>query len=281
MASKNSQQDFRAQARQIADKHAKADARQRLWIIAGIGALVVAIAVIAVLVVVQVRAQTIPEAGPVPASSNQYGGIVMTADRVTKNSSDVQEVNVKDVPEPGENPPTEVNAEGIVEPGTAAKTGDPVQVVIWQDFDCVHCADMEKQYGGEIADLVKNGDATVEYRTVNFLDNGTQYSSRAANAYYAVADKVDPEKALEFQKEVFTHQGTGGISDDDLIDIAAKHGADIKEDVKENRWRPMVNYTSALAQNNGVSGTPTVLIDGEQWDQKESIKKTVESAAKK
>ncbi|MDO4255217.1 MAG: thioredoxin domain-containing protein [Kocuria sp.] len=277
MASKSSQ-DFRAQARQIADKHAKSDARRRKWLMGGIGALVLVVLVVIGLVIWQVRSQQIPDAGPVPGSSNQYGGIVMTADGIEKDTSDTTEVNVKDAPPAPETPPSEPDAEGIVDPGTASETGDPVQIVIWQDFDCVHCADMEKEYGDEIAELVKNGDATVEYRTVNFLDNGTQYSSRAANAYYAVAEQVGTEQALEFQKEIFTHQGSGGLDDQEIIDIAAKHGADVTDAVKDGQWRTMVNYTSALAQGNGVAGTPTVIIDGKQWDQKQGIKETVEAA---
>lgn len=278
MAGKTDQKDFRAQARQIADKHAKSDARQRKLLIGGIAALVVAILVIIGLVFWQVRSQQVADSGPVPASSNQYGGIVLTADGVTKDSSDTDQVDVNDVPAPPETPPAEPDADGIVEPGTAADSGDPVQIVIWQDFDCVHCAELETQYGDDIAELVENGDATVEYRTVNFLDNATYYSSRAANAYYAVADQVGTQEALEFQKEMFSHQGTGGLDNQEIIDIAANHGADVSDAVNDGEWRTMVNYTTALAQDNGVTGTPTVIIDGTVWDQSEGITETVESA---
>lgn len=278
MAGKTDQQDFRAQARQIADKHAKSEARQRKLLIGGIAALVVAIVVIIVLVVWQVRSQQVADSGPVPASSNQYGGIVMTADGIEQDTSDVSDVDVRDVPAPPETPPSEPDAEGIVEPGTAKDSGDPVQIVIWQDFDCVHCAELEETYGDDIAKAVEDGDATVEYRTVNFLDNATNYSSRAANAYYAVAQQVGTDEALEFQKEMFTHQGTGGLDNQQIIDIAANHGADISDAVDDGQWRTMVNYTTAVAQDNGVTGTPTVMIDGEVWDQSQGITETVDAA---
>lgn len=280
MAGKTDQKDFRAQARQIADKHAKSDARQRKLLIGGIAALMVAILVIIGLVFWQVRSQQVADSGPVPASSNQYGGIVLTADGVTKDSSETDQVDVNDVPAPPETPAAEPDAEGIVEPGTAKDSGDPVQIVIWQDFDCVHCAELEETSGEDIAKLVESGDATVEYRTVNFLDNATNYSSRAANAYYAVADQVGTEDAFAFQKEMFEHQGTGGIDDKEIIDIAAKHGADIEEDMKSGEWRTMVNYTTAVAKANGVSGTPTVMIDGKVWDQSKGLSETVEAAKK-
>ncbi|ROZ61519.1 disulfide bond formation protein DsbA [Kocuria soli] len=280
MADKNDKSDFRAQARQIADRHAKSDARQRKLLIGAIALLVVAVLVIGLLVFFQVRSQKVADTGPVPASSNQYGGIVLTKDGAEKDTSDVDEVDVTTVPEGPETPPEEPDAEGIVEPGTAADSDEPVQIVIWQDFDCVHCAELEETSGEDIAKLVESGDATVEYRTVNFLDNATNYSSRAANAYYAVADQVGTEDALAFQKEMFEHQGTGGIDDKEIIDIAAKHGADIEEDMKSGEWRTMVNYTTAVAKANGVSGTPTVMIDGKVWDQSKGLSETVEAAKK-
>lgn len=278
MANKTDKDDFRAQARSIADKHAKSDARQRKILIGGIAVLVVAVLVIALLVFLQVRSQRVADSGPVPTSSNQYGGIVFTADGIEEDTSDVEEVNVNDVPEAPETPPSEPDADGVVEPGTAADSDEPVQIVIWQDFDCVHCKDFEEQYADELTELINNGDATVEYRTVNFLDNATNYSSRSANAFYAVADQVGVQEAMDFQVEMFEHQGTGGLDDQEIIDIAANHGADITEAVESGQWRTMVNYTTALAQDNGVTGTPTVIIDGAQWDQDQSMQEAVEAA---
>lgn len=277
-ADPNNSKDFRAQARQIADKHAKSDARQRKLLLGGIGVLVVAILVIVGLVIWNVMSQRVADSGPVPPSSNQYGGIVLTADGIQKDTSDVEEVDVNDVPEPPETPPSEPDADGVVEPGTAAESGDPVQIVIWQDFDCVHCKEFENQYADELTELVDNGDATVEYRTVNFLDNATNYSSRSANAFYAVADQVGVDEAMAFQVEMFEHQGTGGIDDQQIIDIAANHGADITDAVNSGEWRTMVNYATALSQDNGITGTPTVMIDGTQWDQEQSMKDAVDAA---
>ena len=40
--------------------------------------------------------------------------------------------------------------------------------------------------------------------------------------------------------------------------------ADIASALEENTWRPMVNVVSQESLANGVSGTPTVFIDGER-----------------
>lgn len=279
MATKTDNGDFRAQARQVADKHAKADQRQKRMLQIGIAVLVVAVLVIAGLVFWQSRSQRVPDAGPVPASSNDWGGIEMTADGVTKDTATLDEVSAADAPAPPEEPPAEPDAEGVVEPGTASESGDPVQIVVWQDFDCVHCATFEETHGEDIAEVVEAGDATVEYRTVNFLDSATSYSSRSSAAYYEVADQVGPEDAMAFQQEMFTHQGTGGLDDAQIVEIASKHGADIEEAMDEQAWRPMVNYTAAQAQGDGVSGTPTVMVDGVPWEQGSSIQDAISAAA--
>ncbi|MCT1601468.1 DsbA family protein [Kocuria sp. p3-SID1428] len=279
MASTHDKDDFRAQARGIADKHAQADQRQKRLLQIGIAILVVAILVIAGLVFWQVRSQRIPESGPVPASANQWGGIELTADGITKDSSDTDEVSVDDAGDPPETPPEDPDAEGIVEPGTAAESDEPVQIVIWQDFDCVHCAEFEQTHAEDLAEVVDSGEATVEYRTVNYLDNATYYSSRAAAAYYEVANQVGTDEALAFQQEMFTHQGTGGLDDDEIIEIASKHGADIEQAMDDKDWRPMVDYTSATAQADGVNGTPTAMVDGVVWEQGSSLSEAVKAAA--
>ena len=85
--------------------------------------------------------------------------------------------------------------------------------------------------------------------------------------------------ALAFQEEMFTHQGTGGLDDDEIVEIASKHGADIEQAMDDQDWRPMVDYTSATAQADGVNGTPTAMVDGVVWEQGSSLSEAVKAAA--
>ncbi|MEX5299165.1 thioredoxin domain-containing protein [Kocuria sp. CPCC 205292] len=252
----------RERARQVADQHARQDKRSRRILQLGILALVLVIVAVIGIVVAQNRAQQIPEAGPVPASANQWGGTVLTADGIRTGESEVQERDLGEVPEPPEAPD-----ESAVPPGVEASGDDePVQVVIFQDFECVHCADFETENGEAIEEAVTSGDITLEYRNLNFLDRSTptQYSSRAAAAAYEVGNQVSTEQYLAFVEEVFSHQNTGGLDDEELVEIASAHGADIASALEENTWRPMVNVVSQESLANGVSGTPTVFIDGER-----------------
>jgi protein-disulfide isomerase len=252
----------RERARQVADQHARQDKRSRRILQLGILALVLVIVAVIGIVVAQNRAQQIPEAGPVPASANQWGGTVLTADGIRTGQSEVEERDLGEVPEAPETPD-----DTAVPPGVEASGDDePVQVVIFQDFECVHCADFEAENADALEEAVTSGDIVLEYRNLNFLDRSTptQYSSRAASAAYEVGNQASAEQYLAFVEEIFTHQGTGGLDDEQLVEIASSHGADIASALEENTWRPMVNVVSQESLANGVSGTPTVFIDGER-----------------
>jgi protein-disulfide isomerase len=261
-----SREAARERARQTADQHAKQDKRSRRLLQLGIIVLVLAILAVIGVVVAQNRAQQIPEAGPVPASANQWGGTVLTADGVLTDLSEVEQRDLSEVPEAPATPDPDAVPPGIVDPAEAAESGEPVQVVVFQDFECVHCASFEEENGQALQEAVTAGDITLEYRNLNFLDRATptNYSSRAAAAAYEVGNQVSTEEYLAFVEEVFSHQGTGGLSDEELIEIADEHGADIADAMEENTWRPMVNVVSQESVANGVTGTPTIYIAGEE-----------------
>ena len=276
MASKNNtagssaSDQARERARQIADREARRSNGKSKGLIAGIVALLLVIALIIALVVWQNNKNRIPEAGPVPASANQWGGIQLNEAQVLQNTSDVEERDINDVPPAPETVDESKTPPGVVNPGDAADNGEAVQLVIFQDFECVHCADFEEQNSELIKDKVLSGDVTLEHRNLNFLDRGSPdaYSSRAANAAYHVAEQVDPEQYMDFVKEVFSHQGTGGLSNDELAEIASKHGANVSADqLDENTYRPMINVMAQESMANGIAGTPTMFVDGERLAQ--------------
>ncbi|WP_260983887.1 DsbA family protein, partial [Rothia kristinae] len=77
-------------------------------------------------------------------------------------------------------------------PNTEARgDGEPTRIVLYEDFNCVHCADFESTNGDQIEQWLEQGEVTVEYRMVDYLSapNNQNYSARAANAAYCVADQ--------------------------------------------------------------------------------------------
>ena len=257
--------EAREKARLIRDAQLKKDKRNKLLIGWGIVAAVVAIlAVVALVVTTSIRQNTpIADQGPVPANANVNGGVTLLANTDVKQT-DPANVDVTTLTKP-ETPPSPV-----VAPGAEAEEGQPVKVIAYIDFICPVCLRFEETYNEALTSLRNEGKITMEYRPLGFLDrqSSTNYSSRSANAAACVADTA-PDKYADYVNVLFENQpaeGGAGLSDDKLKSLASDIGADINSCVDDKTFRPYVKYSTELAANTGITGTPTVFIDGKQWD---------------
>lgn len=263
--------EAREKARQIREAQLKKDKRTKQLIGWGIVVAVVAIlAVVALVVTSNIRNNApVADQGPVPANANVNGGVTLLANSEVA-PTEAGTVDAASVPEPPKTPPAEIAA-----PGAEAESGKPVKVVIYIDFICPVCKNFEEQFNEQLTSLRNEGKISVEYRPLGFLDNrsSTNYSSRAANAAACVVNG-SPEKYADFVNALFADQpaeGTAGISDDDLKKMATEVGAaSIDSCVEDKTYRPYVKYSTKLAASIGVTGTPTVLVDGKQWGKGDS-----------
>lgn len=150
----------------------------------------------------------------------------------------------------------------------------PTEIVIYEDPQCPVCAQLEAEVAEDLAAAAEAGDVRVEYRIVSFLDEASSndYSSRAANALVATYDVSGPEVFEALHRTLFeqqTPEGGAGHSDDQLVEFAVEAGADedeirpLVEDGSYLQW--IANATDAMSRN-GVTGTPTVFVDGERAD---------------
>ena len=152
--------------------------------------------------------------------------------------------------------------------GTAGS--DPVRVVLYEDFQCPGCKAFEEQYGPRLDDLVKKGEITIEYRVFAFLDSKstTEYSTRSANAAMAALDKGGVVAFKKFHDLLYANQpaeGGDGLSDEKLVELAKQADVTgIDKDVKDGTYEPWVRKALNAGEADGVSGTPTILIDGKQ-----------------
>lgn len=263
--------EAREKARQIREEQLKKDKRNKLLIGWGIVVVVVAIlAVVAIIVSSSLRSNApVADQGPTPANGNAHGGItLLKGSEVAK--SDPATVNITDLPEAPASAPATVKA-----PGAEAEAGKPVKVVLYIDFICPVCKNFEATYNETLTKLRDAGKITVEYRAMGFLDSRstTNYSSRAANAAACVVNE-SPEKYSDYVNALFDKQpaeGSAGLSDDELKKMATEVGAkSIDKCVEEKTYRPWVKYTTQEAAVLGVTGTPTVLVDGKQWGKGDS-----------
>jgi protein-disulfide isomerase len=262
--------EAREKARLIREAQAKKDKRNKLLIGWGIVAAVVAILVVVALVVTTNLKQNAPIAdqGPTPANANIHGGVTLLANSDVAKS-DPATVDANSLGDAPQTPPAEV-----VAPGAEAEAGKPVKVVLYVDFICPVCKNFETQYNDQLTSLRNDGKITVEYRPLGFLDSRstTNYSSRAANAAACVANTA-PEKYADYFNALYAQQpaeGSAGLSDNDLKKMASDMGVNIGSCVDDKTYRPYVKYTTKEASAIGVSGTPTVFVDGKQWGKGDS-----------
>ncbi|MDF2049500.1 thioredoxin domain-containing protein [Arthrobacter sp. Cr_A7] len=270
--------EAREKARLIREAQHKKDKRNKLLIGWGIVVAVVAIlAVVALVVTTSIRQNTpIADQGPVPANGNVNGGVTLLANTEVK-ATDAATVDIANVPAKPETLPSPV-----VAPGAEAEEGQPVKVVAYIDFICPVCKRFEDTYNDALTGLRNEGKISLEYRPLGFLDrqSTTNYSSRAANAAACVADQA-PGKYAEYADLLFTNQpaeGGAGLSDDKLKSLASDIGADINSCVDDRTFRPYVKYSTQLASNVGITGTPTVFIDGKQWDGSTDLNAEIQAA---
>jgi protein-disulfide isomerase len=140
------------------------------------------------------------------------------------------------------------------------------------DFMCPICNQFEQAYGESIQGLVDDGTITLGIHPIAILDDksqGTEYSTRAANAMYCVAVK-DAEAAVPFMQAMYKSQpeeGSPGLTDDQILQIASGVGVTgIDACVNDGRYS---TYVKAMTEKTPVQpgaagiGTPTIAINGE------------------
>lgn len=151
---------------------------------------------------------------------------------------------------------------------TIGPEGAPREVIVYEDFHCVHCADLESRTRDDLTAAAEAGDVRVEYRPIAFL---TQYSVRAANAFKVVLDESGPDIAKTYHDLLFENyeEASGsedGLDDDTLVSLAGEAGADedaVRDGIEQVTSQGWVDDATKAAEDAGVQGTPSVLLDGE------------------
>lgn len=171
--------------------------------------------------------------------------------------------------EPGPAPRSAVIDEttGAIAVGDAEDTLDT-----YIDFMCPICNQFEQLFGPEIEAMVEDGTITHNIHPIAILDRfsqGTNYSTRAANAMYCVAE-ADGTAAVPFMQEMFANQpaeGSTGLTDEQILAIAEEVGVTgIDECVTGGTYNQFVaDMTQKTPVQPGASGiaTPTVAVNGE------------------
>jgi protein-disulfide isomerase len=191
--------------------------------------------------------------------------------------------------------PPGVSAMGAGYPAFADVTPDAgaPTVDLYEDFQCPACAQFESLVGSTVTGLAAEGKIKLVYHVKNFLDDnlGNDSSTRAANAAFCAADAG---RFQEFHDQVFPGQPAqegAGFTDAQLTEFAKAAGIEGEalttwtSCLTSGRYDAYVDSVEAKSFEDGVRGTPTVRIDGEEQElnaivSPEGFTQAVEAATK-
>ncbi|UPK76347.1 DsbA family protein [Nocardioidaceae bacterium SCSIO 66511] len=240
MSSKNERPDRRARAEQMRKERERAAKRRRNGITVGIVVVVVVLIAAAGFGIYQATDDN-AAAGSTPSGATEDGGFVVDQKTLTgESSSDKQ----------------------------------PVDVVIYEDFQCPGCRAFETSTRTVVDQLIKNGTIEVEYRPLDFIDQNmggqTEYSIKSANAAVCVYEEAGAKAFYELHKPLFDNQmeeGGPGFTDQQYKDFASDVGADgVSSCISDRPYADFIQDTTRAFAKEGYNSTPTILINGEELE---------------
>ncbi|WIM88241.1 DsbA family protein [Candidatus Mycobacterium wuenschmannii] len=151
-------------------------------------------------------------------------------------------------------------------------TKDPKALVsFYEDFLCPACGNFERQFGPTVSKLLDDGAIGADFYMTGLLSRASNqdYSSRAGNAAYCIADE-STDAFRRFHTALYTKDfqpsetGTSFPTDAKLTELAREAGVvgKVPQCIKDGKYLPMVD---GLAAAEGIHGTPTVKINGTEY----------------
>lgn len=256
--SKNERREAaREQAKALQKKQNRRSKRAKYLVQGGIAVAVIAVVTVVTLIVLNAIKPEGP--GPRNMASN---GIVVGA----------QGVAVQTAATPAGGEPTAT----VIDPDS-----DLLDVQIYLDYDCIHCAEFENANADYLTQILDDQIATIEFHPIGFLSD---YSLRAASAAACVADN-SPDDFYAFSSALLQHrydaaaaQTATELTADQLKEFAADYVASANLDavqscITDKQFRSWAENATNLALSqevpgtNGetVTGTPAIFVNGQKY----------------
>ncbi|SEP68106.1 DsbA family protein [Microlunatus flavus] len=239
--------DRRRQAR-AAQQAALARAKRRrtltqVAIIGGVAVVVIAIVATAVL---------LGRRGSTPAADGTAGGAPSFSGTTNVGS--------------GASVPLAIGGSDVPNGVRVGKTDAKVTMDLWVDYSCPHCQEFEGQNNATITDLVASGKLAVTYHNIQIV---TDYGTEAGSASACMAVH-DPGAWPAFNAALYANHtaGTDGWGPSDFASFAASNGAGdaTQKCITDAPYKDWISQNTAASVKAGVTGTPTMFIDGAKTD---------------
>lgn len=161
--------------------------------------------------------------------------------------------------------------------------GAPHEIVIYEDFLCPYCGELERAVTDDLQSLADRGKVRVTYRPFVLLSQIGDYSERSTAAFGVVLDRAGPAVAKDFHDLLFEHQPDERgpyLDDDELVDLAVEAGADedeVGDAIRDLDGEDFADGATAEAEDAGVRSTPTILVDGEVFADGRTVEELAEN----
>ncbi len=140
----------------------------------------------------------------------------------------------------------------------------PVTVQVFEDYACSHCGTFALEHFPQIvSEYVEPGEVRFEHHDFPFVDG--EWSWKTASAARAVQDTVGEEAFFQYSKGLYQNMNSYTL---DLIEsLAEQVDADpetVRSAASNLTYRPVLEADKEKGSEMGVSGTPTVFVEGEK-----------------
>ena len=144
----------------------------------------------------------------------------------------------------------------------AGEADAPVVVEMFEDFACPHCQEFEADAEKMLDQQVASGKVRVVYYPMTLSPFGRP-TELAANAFACAADEGKAMQMHDALYANFNQEWTieGLLQLGQSLDLSS---GSFRSCVREDKFAEWVESIDQTATDRGVSGTPTVFVDGEQ-----------------
>jgi protein-disulfide isomerase len=156
--------------------------------------------------------------------------------------------------------------------GTAmGEEGATVLVEVWEDIQCPACRNYSTDIEPLIAEnYVAGGHVRYVFRQFPFLDERVPSSNESQQSANASMCAAEQERFWDYHDMLFANwngENRGAFSDKRLVAFAEALGLDMdrfNSCFQQNKYRDEIAKDKADGQELGVTGTPSVFVDGQQ-----------------
>jgi len=136
-------------------------------------------------------------------------------------------------------------------------------VEMFVDFHCPHCVTFESEFGSILQQAESQQQATIDIYPMAFIDDG---SASAANSFACAAEAGYPRAYFNALFANASRQWTP----QQLLELSSQIGHEPSPEftacVNDRAHTEWVTSIATAADQRGVTGTPTIFIDGELVD---------------